>query len=165
MITHLAMNAHPNPRKVLVIGGGDGGVLREVVKHETVESATLVDIDEAVIRLSKKYLPGMSVGFQHPSVSVHVGDGFKYLEDKKNEFDVIITDSSDPEGPAEALFQKDYFELLNGALRDGGVITTQGCKHPPIACPPGGASPSLRTSCPCTIVEMKTAPCASDLYD
>ena len=146
MITHLAMNAHPNPRKVLVIGGGDGGVLREVVKHETVESATLVDIDEAVIRLSKKYLPGMSVGFQHPSVSVHVGDGFQYLKDKKNEFDVIITDSSDPEGPAEALFQKDYFELLNGALRDGGVITTQGCKHPPIACPLGGPSPSLRAS-------------------
>lgn len=145
MITHLAMNAHPNPRKVLVIGGGDGGVLREVVKHETVESATLVDIDEAVIRLSKKYLPGMSVGFQHPCVHVHVGDGFAYLKDKKNEFDVIITDSSDPEGPAEALFRKDYFELLNGALREGGVITTQGCKHPPqFACPPSGFLFSLR---------------------
>ena len=64
MITHLAMNAHPDPKKVLVIGGGDGGVLREVVKHDTVEEATLCDIDEAVIRLSKKYLPGMSVGFQ-----------------------------------------------------------------------------------------------------
>lgn len=64
MITHLAMNAHPNPKKVLVIGGGDGGVLREVVKHDTVEEAILCDIDEAVIRLSKKYLPGMSVGFQ-----------------------------------------------------------------------------------------------------
>ncbi len=68
MITHLAMNSHPNPKSVLVIGGGDGGVLREVVKHETVESAILCDIDEAVIRVSKKYLPGMSIGFQHPSV-------------------------------------------------------------------------------------------------
>ncbi|KAI9734661.1 MAG: putrescine aminopropyltransferase [Cirrosporium novae-zelandiae] len=125
MITHLAMNAHPNPKKVLVIGGGDGGVLREVVKHDTVEEATLCDIDEAVIRVSKKYLPGMSIGFQHPSVKVHIGDGFKFLADRKNEFDVIITDSSDPEGPAESLFQKPYFQLLFDALKEGGVITTQ----------------------------------------
>lgn len=130
MITHLAMNSHPNPKKVLVIGGGDGGVLREVVKHDTVEEAVLCDIDEAVIRVSKKYLPGMSIGFQHPNVKVHVGDGFKFLADKKNEFDVIITDSSDPEGPAESLFQKPYFELLRDALREGGVITTQGCSWP-----------------------------------
>lgn len=72
----------------------------------------------------------MSIGFQHPNVKVHVGDGFKFLADYKNEFDVIITDSSDPEGPAESLFQKPYFELLNGALREGGVITTQGCSSP-----------------------------------
>ncbi|KAJ5938062.1 putrescine aminopropyltransferase [Penicillium verhagenii] len=127
MITHLAMNSHPNPKKVLVIGGGDGGVLREVVKHASVEEAILCDIDEAVIRVSKKYLPGMSIGFQHPNAKTHVGDGFAFLKERKNEFDVIITDSSDPEGPAEALFQKPYFELLHEALRDGGVITTQGC--------------------------------------
>jgi spermidine synthase len=72
----------------------------------------------------------MSIGFQHPAVKTHIGDGFKFLADKKNEFDVIITDSSDPEGPAESLFQKPYFELLYGALRDGGVITTQGCSWP-----------------------------------
>jgi spermidine synthase len=132
MITHLAMNSHPNPKKVLVIGGGDGGVLREVVKHDCVEEAVLCDIDEAVIRLSKQYLPGMSVGFEHPKTTTIVGDGFKFLEDKKGQFDVIITDSSDPEGPAEALFQKAYFELLNGALREGGVISTHGCKPSPI---------------------------------
>lgn len=130
MITHLAMNSHPNPKKVLVVGGGDGGVLREVVKHSTVESVILCDIDEAVIRLSKKYLPGMSIGFQHPNVSVHIGDGFKFLEDRKNEFDVIITDSSDPVGPAESLFQIPYFELIFGALKEGGVVTTQGCSSP-----------------------------------
>ncbi|KAF2397722.1 spermidine synthase [Trichodelitschia bisporula] len=129
MITHLAMNAHPNPKKVLVIGGGDGGVLREVVKHSCVEQAILCDIDEAVIRLSKQHLPEMAAGFNHPNVKVHVGDGFAFLKEYKNEFDVIITDSSDPEGPAEALFQKSYFELLNGALRDGGVITTQGSEN------------------------------------
>ncbi|KAK7529629.1 Spermidine/spermine synthase [Phyllosticta citribraziliensis] len=125
MIAHLALMSHPNPKKVLVIGGGDGGVLREIVKHDCVEEAILCDIDEAVIRLSKKFLPGMSIGFQHPNVQTIVGDGFKFLADRKNEFDVIITDSSDPEGPAESLFQKPYFELLNDALREGGVITTQ----------------------------------------
>lgn len=72
----------------------------------------------------------MAVGFEHPKTKVHVGDGFKFLDDYKNEFDVIITDSSDPEGPAESLFQKPYFELLFGALKEGGVITTQGCTFP-----------------------------------
>ncbi|KAK1978188.1 spermidine synthase [Colletotrichum cereale] len=138
MITHLAMNSHPNPKKVLVIGGGDGGVLREVVKHECVEEAILCDIDEAVIRLSKQYLPNMAVGFDHPKAKTHVGDGFKILEEYKNTFDVIITDSSDPEGPAESLFQKPYFQLLHDALREGGVISTQGSEnqwlHMPLIC-------------------------------
>ncbi|KAH3662404.1 hypothetical protein OGAPHI_005656 [Ogataea philodendri] len=125
MIAHLALNSHPNPKKVLVIGGGDGGVLREVVKHECVEEAVLCDIDEDVIAVSKKYLPEMSKSYSHPKVRVHIGDGFKFLDDYKNCFDVIITDSSDPEGPAESLFQKPYFQLLNNALTEKGVITTQ----------------------------------------
>ncbi|KAF2670378.1 spermidine synthase [Microthyrium microscopicum] len=128
MITHLAMNSHPDPKNVLVIGGGDGGVLREIVKHE-IDEAILCDIDEAVIRLSKKYLRGMAVGFEHPNVTVHVADGFEFLKNHTNAFDVIITDSSDPEGPAESLFQKPYFELLYAALREGGVITTQGSEN------------------------------------
>ncbi|KAH3666610.1 hypothetical protein WICMUC_005594 [Wickerhamomyces mucosus] len=126
MITHLGLNSHPNPKKVLVIGGGDGGVLREIVKHESVEEAWLCDIDEAVIRVSKEYLPEMSASYAHPKVRVHIGDGFKFLNDFKNTFDVIITDSSDPEGPAESLFQKPYYQLLNEALTEKGVITTQG---------------------------------------
>lgn len=125
MITHLGMNSHPNPKKVLVIGGGDGGVLREVVKHDSVEEAVLCDIDEAVIRLSKEYLPEMSSVYSHPKVKTHIGDGFQFLRDYQNTFDVIITDSSDPEGPAESLFQKEYFELLRSALTEKGVITTQ----------------------------------------
>ncbi|KAL8839227.1 MAG: hypothetical protein Q9176_004558 [Flavoplaca citrina] len=125
MITHLAMNSHPNPKKVLVIGGGDGGVLREVMKHSTVESAVLCDIDEAVIRLSKKYLPAMSIGLRHPDTSVFIEDGFEFLRNRKNEFDVIITDSSDPNGPAKTLFEKNYFELMNEALREGGIVITQ----------------------------------------
>lgn len=125
MIAHLALNSHPNPKKVLVIGGGDGGVLREIVKHEGVEEAVLCDIDEAVIRLSKEYLPELSASYNHPKVKVHIGDGFQFLKDYQNTFDVIITDSSDPEGPAECLFQKPYFQLLNDALTEKGVISTQ----------------------------------------
>ncbi|KAG0337796.1 putrescine aminopropyltransferase [Podila humilis] len=125
MMTHVPMNAHPNPRKVLVIGGGDGGVLREVVKHEGVEEVTLCEIDEAVIRVSKKYLPSMAVGFEHPKVKIHVGDGFAFLEDKVDSFDVIITDSSDPVGPAASLFQAKFFELMKNALHPGGIICTQ----------------------------------------
>jgi spermine/spermidine synthase len=78
----------------------------------------------------------MAVGFDHPKSKTHVGDGFKFLDDYKNSFDVIITDSSDPEGPAESLFQKPYFKLLHDALREGGVITTQGCTFPNGHAPP-----------------------------
>lgn len=125
MITNLAMMSHPNPKKVLVIGGGDGGVLREVVKHACVEEAILCDIDADVIKVSKQFLPNMATGLTHSKSTVHIGDGFKFLDDYKNTFDVIITDSSDPEGPAESLFQKPYFQLLHDALKEGGCITTQ----------------------------------------
>lgn len=125
MITHLALNSHPNPKRALVIGGGDGGVLREILKHSLVEEAWLCDIDETVIEVSKKYLPEMSSAYSNPRTKVHIGDGFKFLAEYKNHFDVIITDSSDPEGPAESLFQKPYFQLLKEALTDKGVITTQ----------------------------------------
>jgi spermidine synthase len=112
--------------QVLVIGGGDGGVLREVVKHDIVDSVTLVEIDQDVINVSKKYLPSLSSAYTHPKVSVHVGDGFEYLKNNTGQFDVIITDSSDPEGPAEALFQEEFFQLMHRALKPHGIICTQG---------------------------------------
>jgi spermidine synthase len=126
MIAHLPLNSHPNPESVLVIGGGDGGVLREVLKHPSVKRAVLCEIDEAVPRLSKRYLPTLAAGFNDPRVTVHIGDGFRFLQDKKAEFDVIITDSSDPVGPAGALFEKPYFQLLKESLKPGGNISTQG---------------------------------------
>ncbi|KAF9804524.1 hypothetical protein IEO21_09348 [Rhodonia placenta] len=125
MIAHLPLASHPNPKKVLVIGGGDGGVVREVLKHDIVENVVLCDIDEAVIRVSKQYLPHMSSLLSDPRVTVYVGDGFKFLSDNTSTYDVIITDSSDPVGPAASLFQKPYFELLHGALTPGGHISTQ----------------------------------------
>lgn len=90
------------------------------------ESVTLVEVDEAVIRVSKKYLPSLAVGFQHPKVQVIIGDGFEYLKENIGTFDVIITDSSDPVGSAQSLFHLDYFELLGKALKPGGIVCCQG---------------------------------------
>ncbi|KAH7914879.1 Saccharopine dehydrogenase-domain-containing protein [Hygrophoropsis aurantiaca] len=126
MIAHLPLASHPHPKKVLVIGGGDGGVVREVLKHDTVEEVVLCDIDEAVVRVSKIYLPHMSALLESPRVTVFIGDGFKFLAENESTYDVIITDSSDPVGPAESLFQKPYFQLLHDALTPGGHISTQG---------------------------------------
>ncbi|KAJ2160515.1 putrescine aminopropyltransferase [Coemansia sp. RSA 552] len=126
MITHPAMFSHPNPERVLVIGGGDGGVLREIIKHPQVKEAVLCDIDECVIRVAKQYLPNMAVSYADPKVSVHIGDGFEFLQNHKERFDVIITDSSDPVGPAESLYQARYYELMRDALRAGGIVSTQG---------------------------------------
>ncbi|KAH6905568.1 spermidine synthase [Coprinopsis sp. MPI-PUGE-AT-0042] len=126
MIAHLPLASHPNPKKVLVIGGGDGGVVREVLKHDTVENVVLCDIDEAVPRVSKTYLPHMASVLSDPRVTVFIGDGFKFLADNESTYDVIITDSSDPVGPAQTLFQKPYFQLLHDALTPGGHISTQG---------------------------------------
>jgi spermidine synthase len=126
MIAHIPLMSHPNPRHVLVIGGGDGGVLREIVKHESIESVTLVEIDESVVRLSRKYLPAMAAGFLHPKVTVIITDGFAYLQQHQGLYDVIITDSSDPVGPAESLFTDEFFKLLKGGVREGGVVCTQG---------------------------------------
>ena len=88
--------------QVLVVGGGDGGVLREAVRHPGVEEITLCEIDEAVIRASKRFLPGLARGFDHPKVKVVIGDGFEFLRGHEDEFDVIITDSSDPVGTRRA---------------------------------------------------------------
>lgn len=134
MITHVPLFAHPNPKKVLVIGGGDGGVLREVVKHECVESATLVEIDDMVIKLSKKYLPNMAKSYDDEKVHVFLQDGFKFLKDcesrlDKDKYDVIITDSSDPDGPAEAFFQQDYFKLLYNALNKDGIVISMASEN------------------------------------
>lgn len=111
---------------MLVIGGGDGGVLREIVKHECVEHVTLVEIDKMVPFVAKKYLPAMAVGFSHPKVTVEITDGFEYLKNHPHEFDVIITDSSDPIGPAASLFGKSYYQLMHQALLPGGIVCTQG---------------------------------------
>lgn len=126
MITFLPLNSHPCPKRVLIIGGGDGGVIREVIKHPAVESIVLCEIDEKVIEVSKKYLPKMACGFSSSKLTQFIGDGFEYMKEHVNEFDVIITDSSDPVGPAESLFQRGYYELMKKALRPDGILCCQG---------------------------------------
>lgn len=126
MMTHVPLMSHPNPRKVLVIGGGDGGCVREIVKHPSVESVTLCEIDEEVVNVATKYLPSMAVGFQSPKCNVVFGDGCDYMRTHQGEFDVIITDSSDPIGPAEVLFTESYYTLMRQALTEGGICCCQG---------------------------------------
>lgn len=126
MMAHVPLYAHPNPKKVLVIGGGDGGVLREIARHPSVEEIVICELDKDVIDISKKYLPFMAKGFDDPRVKVHIMDGAKFMEENQAAFDVIITDSSDPVGPACVLFETPFYLAMHGSLRDGGIICTQG---------------------------------------
>lgn len=102
------------------------GVAREVVKHSGVKNVHQVEIDGRVVELSKKYLPNMACGFESPKLTLTIGDGFEFMKQHVGEFDVIITDSSDPIGPAESLFQESYFQLMKNALKPNGVICSQG---------------------------------------
>jgi spermidine synthase len=125
MMALLPLNSHPSPKKVLIVGGGDGGVAREVLRHPLVERVVLCEIDEAVIRASKEYLPFMSSAFDDPRLEVQTGDGLEFVKTTKERFDIVITDSSDPIGPAESLFNENYYESLFTVLESGGVICSQ----------------------------------------
>ncbi|KAL7110290.1 hypothetical protein ACP275_05G015500 [Erythranthe tilingii] len=123
MITHLPLCSIPNPKKVLVIGGGDGGVLREVARHSSVEKIDMCEIDKMV---SKEHFPSVAVGFNDPRVTLHIGDGVAFLKAvEEGTYDAVIVDSSDPIGPAQELFEKPFFDSVAKALRPGGVMCTQ----------------------------------------
>ncbi|MFZ5945542.1 MAG: polyamine aminopropyltransferase [Bacillota bacterium] len=125
MIAMPAVNTHPNPKKVLVIGGGDGGAIREIIKHPKVEKATLCEIDGQVIEVSKKYLPEISGALSDPKVEVLVADGIKHIQESKNTYDVICVDSTDPIGPAVGLFAKDFYKGIFEALKEDGLFVAQ----------------------------------------
>ena len=128
-IVHIPIMSHPNPKRVLIIGGGDGGALREAVKHSCVEEVVMCEIDEKVVQLSKKFLPGLSAGFSHQKTKLIIGDAIQYIKEcGDSSFDVIISDTSDPEGPAEFLFEKEHYGLLKKVLRPDGILCSQaGC--------------------------------------
>lgn len=125
MIAHVALNTLKNPKRVLVVGGGDGGSIREIIKHKSVEKATLVEIDRRVVEVSKEYLPEISCGLQDPRVEVIFDDGIKHVQQNKNTYDLIIVDSTDPIGPAVGLFSKEFYASVYEALTDEGMFVAQ----------------------------------------
>ena len=128
MLTHPAMFYHPDPKKVLIIGGGDGGALREILKHP-VQEAYLVDIDKKVVEVSQKYLPFVSKGaFKNKRAKIFIEDGIKFVKRYKNFFDVIIIDSTDPLGPSLGLFSQNFYQNVSKALTKNGILSIQsGC--------------------------------------
>ena len=126
MMAHVPLFSHPDPKQILVIGGGDGGILREIGRHDGVEHIDFCEIDETVITVSKQFLPDLACGFDDPRVEVHIADGNAFVNEKKGSYDVIVVDSSDPVGPSKVLFEKPFYTALKEALKPGGLIATQG---------------------------------------
>lgn len=125
-LAHTPIFAHGNVHSVLIVGGGDGGMLREVVKHPGIESITQVEIDAAVIELSREHLPNHSQGaFDDPRVTIAIDDGAHYVAETDQKFDVIISDSTDPIGPGEALFTSDFYTSCSRCLAKNGILVTQ----------------------------------------
>lgn len=126
MMAHVPLMALAKPRRVLVVGGGDGGVLREVLKHPSVEKATLCEIDRTVIDLSLQHYPEIAAGaFDDSRSDIVIADGLKYVAETKERFDAVIVDSSEPIGPSAVLHTQEFFADCKRALKDGGIFVTQ----------------------------------------
>lgn len=125
MITHIPLFTHKNPRRVLVIGGGDGGSIRELLKHPSVEKAVLVEIDGRVVEVAKLHLPEISHALDDSRVEVKITDGIRYVAEHKNEFDVVLVDSTDPVGPAVGLFSVEFYKSVYQCLREDGIFVAQ----------------------------------------
>ncbi|WP_339633744.1 polyamine aminopropyltransferase [uncultured Sneathiella sp.] len=125
MFVHVPLLAHGKVRRVLIIGGGDGGAARQLMKHRNI-AVTLVDIDRTVIELSKKYMPSVSGGaFDDPRLELVIADGCKFVEETDARWDVIIIDSTDPHGPGEVLYTEEFYRDCKTCLSEGGIIITQ----------------------------------------
>jgi spermidine synthase len=126
MLSHVPLCAHPDPRRVLIIGGGDGGILREVLRHPNVEKAVLVEIDRKVMDFSRRCLPSICQGcFDDPRAEIVVADGAQYVKKTPGKFDVAIVDSSDPVGPAQILFAREFYQDVHGRLTEEGIMVRQ----------------------------------------
>jgi spermidine synthase len=124
MLVHMAMHAHPDPKKVIVIGGGDGGTVREVLKHKSVEKVYFVEIDPEVIRVSKEFFPTVAGAVDDPRVEIKNVDGAEFVKNASG-IDVVIVDSTDPVGFARTLFSEEFFTSVKNALADDGMYVTQ----------------------------------------
>lgn len=125
MITHVPLITHPHPREVLVIGGGDGGTVREIVKHPDVSRVRLVEIDDRVVAAARRFLPSLSQALDDPRAEVIIADGTEYVRATREACDVIIIDSTDPVGPAVKLFEADFYRTVHGALTPEGLFVAQ----------------------------------------
>ena len=125
MIAHVPMMHHPNPKTVLVIGGGDGGTIREVLKHDTVEKAVLCEIDGLVIEACKEHLPTIACELDNPKCEILVEDAIEYIKDKVDMFDIVLIDSTDPMGPGEGLFTEEFYTNVKRSLKKGGIVAAQ----------------------------------------
>jgi spermidine synthase len=126
MLAHVPIMAHGDAKKVLIIGGGDGGMLREVLRHTSVELCTMVEIDPSVVELSKQYLPNHSAGaFDDPRTHLVFDDGAAFVKNPPHTYDVMIVDSTDPIGPGEVLFQDTFYANARRCLNPGGILVTQ----------------------------------------
>uniref|UniRef100_A0A7C4EMH6 Polyamine aminopropyltransferase n=1 Tax=Thermodesulfovibrio aggregans TaxID=86166 RepID=A0A7C4EMH6_9BACT len=124
MLTHVVMHAHPEPKIVAVIGGGDGGAVREVLKHACVKKLYFVEIDEEVINVSKKFFPSVSSAIDDPRVEIKCMDGAEFVKEIENALDVIIVDSTDIIGFARSLFTVEFFKSVRNALTENGMFVT-----------------------------------------
>ena len=130
LISHIPLFSHPNPRSVLIIGGGDGGTLREVLRHSCVESAVLCEIDGEVVNAAKDYFPKLSCSFQDPRSKIAIEDGVEFVNNAaESSFDVVIVDSTDPIGPGVGLFSQDFYRAVSRILKPGGIVVAQ-CESP-----------------------------------
>ncbi|MBN1518200.1 polyamine aminopropyltransferase [Candidatus Sumerlaeota bacterium] len=126
MMAHIPLCAHPNPRHALIIGGGDGGVLREVLRHPSIERAVMVEIDPVVIETCREHLPSICDGaFEDQRTELIIGDGAKYVRETNERFDAVIIDSSDPIGPATVLFQQEFYQDVARILTQDGIVVRQ----------------------------------------
>lgn len=125
MITHVPMAVHPNVKNVLVIGAGDGGVIRELTRYACIERIDMVEIDEEVVRVCREYLPQTAGKLEEERVHIYYEDGLKFVRDKEGEYDLIIVDSTDPFGPGEGLFTKEFYGNCYKALREDGIMVNQ----------------------------------------
>ncbi len=127
MMTHVPILAHGAAKRVCIVGGGDGGMAREVLRHSSVEQVTMVEIDAGVVEFSKRYLPMLSQGaFEDPRLDLVIADGADFMRNAEGEeFDVIIIDSTDPIGPGEVLFTDTFYGHAKRAMAAGGIIVTQ----------------------------------------
>lgn len=125
MIVHVPMAVHPKVRRVLVIGAGDGGVVRELTRYPALEQIDMVEIDPLVVEVCRKYLPQTACRFDDPRLTIHYEDGLKFIRSRKDEYDLIIVDSTDPFGPGEGLFTREFYGNCFKALREDGIMVNQ----------------------------------------